>query len=428
MTQYTIEQNVFVLGLDDFNRGILDSIADESGACFHSLLSFEEAKGFGRRTFDDLLAEADRRLRQFDDGIDAITAFWDFPVSSMLPVLCARFGVPGPRLSSVLKCEHKYWSRLLQAEVTDAHPAFQVLNPHDDDAAERVKIDYPFFVKPIKSTSSALAFKVEDHEQWHAALSELRTGIQRIAEPFDQLIQHLEYVPQSVRDATGCCCLVESIMSGAQCTVCGYVQAREARVYGVVDSLTYEDSSTFESFVYPSSLPHHLVKRLSEISCRVMEHIGFSNGCFNIEFFVDTDSEQIALLEINPRISQSHTLLFDYVDGVPNLRVMTDVALGRAPDRMLGQGAHKQAAKWMWRHRGDAWVQRVPAADEIAAIEQDYDAVRIKVLPRVRSYLSDLLEQDPYAYDLAYIWVGGNDQQQLRQIYEDTTVPTLLEQ
>ena len=61
---------------------------------------------------------------RFDGRIDAIVGYWDFPVSTLVPILGERYGIRSTSLESVVKCEHKYWSRLEQQKVIDRHPRF----------------------------------------------------------------------------------------------------------------------------------------------------------------------------------------------------------------------------------------------------------------------------------------------------------------
>ncbi len=78
-----------------------------------------------------LLEKAERRLEAFDGPVDAIVGYWDFPVSSMVPILCERHGLPTASLESVVKCENKYWSRLEQQKACDAHPPFALVDLDD---------------------------------------------------------------------------------------------------------------------------------------------------------------------------------------------------------------------------------------------------------------------------------------------------------
>jgi hypothetical protein len=64
-------------------------------------------------------------LRSFDGPIDAVVGYWDLPSIVMLPILRREFGLRGPTLESVLRCQHKYWSRVEQARaVPDEVPGF----------------------------------------------------------------------------------------------------------------------------------------------------------------------------------------------------------------------------------------------------------------------------------------------------------------
>jgi hypothetical protein len=51
--------------------------------------------------FYTLLSEAQEQLDCFDGSIDAIINFWDFPASVLHPILCQKYGLPGPSLESV---------------------------------------------------------------------------------------------------------------------------------------------------------------------------------------------------------------------------------------------------------------------------------------------------------------------------------------
>src|SRR5690606_20339855 len=73
------------------------------------------------RLFDAAVSQLD----EFPGPIDAIVSYWDFPSSVLHVLLCEHYGLPGPSLESVVKCEHKYWSRLEQRESIDEYPLFR---------------------------------------------------------------------------------------------------------------------------------------------------------------------------------------------------------------------------------------------------------------------------------------------------------------
>ncbi len=149
-----------------------------------------------------------------------------------------------------------------------------------------------------------------------------------------------------------------------------------------------------------------------------MRRIGFDNATFSVEYFYDPGSQDISLLEINPRHSQSHAELFQYVDGVPNHHAMIALALGEDPSMPHRQGPYAMAAKWYHRWFTDGVVRHVPSPEDIARIERDIPGVRIEVLPEPGQRLSDLSQQDSYSYELAHIFTGGDDEADLRRKYD----------
>lgn len=406
--------NIFVLGLDEQNRATLSALPGAEQYRFHQLLRRDELVK-EEIEWDNALAAAQSRLDGFDGSVDAVVGYWDFPVSSLVPVLCARRGLPCASLEAVLKCEHKYWSRLEQRRSIDEHPRFGLVELDDRQPPDGV--GYPLWLKPVKAFSSALAFRVHDDGQFRAALETIRARIGGIGGAFDAALRHAE-VPDEVAEAGGQACLAEEAVSGNQVTVEGYDDGSQFRIYGVIDSHNYEGSPSFERYQYPSSLPRELTDRLAEISRRVIRRIGL-RSVFNIEYFWDPGSGEVHLLEINPRHSQSHARLFEQVDGVPNHKCMVEMGLGRTPEFPHRQGRYAVAAKWFHRRFEDATVVRAPTAEDVARVEREIPGVAVEIAAPRGVRLSDMPEQDSYSYNLAVVHVAASDEQELHRKYSD---------
>ncbi|MFC4976559.1 ATP-grasp domain-containing protein [Halomonas beimenensis] len=415
-------RNVFVVGLNDFNRERLETLRGAGAYRFHGIIAPEAV--YDTEVFDiaAMLEEATRALEAFDGGVDAIVGYMDFPVSTMLPILCERFGTRSTSLESLLKCEHKYWSRKVQKEVIPDHiPAFTAFDPFDDDALTRIGeagLYFPFFVKPIKSSGSRLGFRIDTPEDFYHAIERLREDIGLIADPFNTVLEHAR-LPDEIAAVDGHFCMAEEIIGGWQCTVEGYVFEGDVVSYGIVDSLRYPQVLSFFHYRYPSGLPDTIQDKMRELTDRVMRHIGFDDSAFNIEYFWDEVQDRIWLLEINTRISQSHCDLFEKVDGVSNQQVTIDLALGQRPDMPHRQGDYAVAAKFFHRvFFVYAVVTRVPSDEEVAALEADFPGtvIALQVTPGQR--LSTLPEQDSYSYALAYIWMGAESPERLLENYD----------
>lgn len=408
--------NIFVLGLDDHNREVLEGLPDAHQYRFHPLLTIEELQYGDEIPVADLLKKAQAQLDEFEGRIDAVIGFWDFPVSTMIPMLCDHARTHCSSLTAVVRCEHKYWSRLEQAKVIDEYPAFRLVDP-DRDEHPPEGVNYPMWVKPVKSFSSDLAFGVENEEEFRDALAKIRDGIGRVGEPFEVILDKLD-LPPEIGDLGGRACLAEETVRGAQVTLEGYVYHGEVRIVGVVDTINLPDVASQERFQYPSSLPAATADRMAEVARRIVRQVGLDMTTFNIEFFWNPETDAVNVLEVNPRHSQSHAELFSDVDGVANHEAMLLLALGRDPGRQDRTGRWPMAAKWFLRRFEDGVARRVPTEDEIEAIERDIDGVTLDVIVVEGDRLSELPDQDSYSFKIANLYLGGADEAELRDKFE----------
>jgi biotin carboxylase len=408
--------NVFVLGLDDINRQTLEALPGAEDLRFHALLSVEEVVNDEDLDLAELLEKAHQELGEFDGSVDAIVGFWDFPTSTMVPMLCQRLGLPGAKLEGVLKCEHKYWSRVEQSKVIQEYPPFAIVDL-DQGCDIPPDLSFPMWLKPVKSSSSDLAFHVEDEQQFSDAVAQIRDGIDRLGKPFDFVLGQVDLPPEIARIG-GRACLAEEEVSGLQVTVEGYVYDGDPRPYAVIDSVLYPETTSFLRYQYPSTLPNSVAEATVQLSREVMQKIDLGSGTFNVEFFWNPDSDQICLLEVNPRHSQSHAWLFEYVDGVPNHHFMIQLALGREPQFPHQQGEYAVAAKWFLRRFEDGLVRRAPTPEEITGIERETPGVKIDIVADEGTRLSEMSFQDSYSYELAHVHVGASDEAELREKYD----------
>jgi len=418
----SMANHIFLIGLNAFNLNKLRHIRGAEHHVYHGVLDPAEVYDTEVFPIPDMLRRAEDAIRSAGVPVDAIAGYMDFPVSTMLPILCRRFGVRTTSLESLLKCEHKYWSRVVQREVMPENiPAFTAFDPFDDAALETIGeagLGFPFFVKPVKSSGSRLGFRIDSPEDFDNAIGTLRAEIGLIAEPFDYILEHAE-LPAEVARVGGQYCMAEEIIGGHQCTVEGYVFEGEVVPYGIVDSIRYPKVLSFHHYRYPSDLPEGVQARMRDLTGRIMHHVGYDNAAFNIEFFWDDIRDHVWLLEVNTRISQSHCDLFEKVDGVSHHQVTIDLARGRGPDMPHREGAYPVAAKFFLRvFYKDATVARVPTAEDIAAVEAAFPGTLIALQVRPGMRLSDLPEQDSYSYALAYIWMGGESHAALLAAYE----------
>ena len=415
-------RNVFVIGLDDLNAERLKRLRGVEDVEFHQLLTPMQVSETQEFDIPAMLKEAEDRLNAFDGSIDAIVGYIDFPVSTMLPLLCQKFGTRNSSLESMLKCEHKYWSRKVMAEVVPDHvPKFTAFDPFDENALSRIgeaDLRFPFFIKPIKSSGSRLGFRIDSPEDFEYATEKLRAGIGQISEPFNFVMEQAD-LPDDIKAVEGHYCMAEQVIGGRQCTVEGYVHEGEVVPYGTVDSIRYPQVLSFFYYLYPSTLPSRVQDEMHQITRIVMDHIGYDNAGFNIEYYWDEVQNKIWLLEINTRIAQSHCDLFEMVDGVSHQQVTIDLGLGRRPDMPRGEGPQEVAAEFFYRvFFTDATVARVPSRAEIEVAAEQVAGTRISSYVSRDMKLSELPEQDAYSFAVASVWMGAQKPSKLLWNYE----------
>lgn len=96
----------------------------------------------------------------------------------------------------------------------------------------------------------------------------------------------------------------------------------------------------------------------------MIQHVGYDNAAFNIEYFWDGVRDKLWLLGINTRVWQSHSDIFEKVDGVSDRQVPIDLALGHEPAVPHREGKFPIAGKFFRRvFHGDARVERVPSRE-----------------------------------------------------------------
>jgi hypothetical protein len=267
-----------------------------------------------------------------------------------------------------------------------------------------------------------LGFRVRNAHDYRCALTAIQGGIAPLAENMNKIMAHAD-LPAKLAQADGWKCIAEGMISaGRQCTLEGYVHAGEPEVYGIVDSIRGHNRSSFERYQYPSTLPTAVQRRMIDAAKTLITETELDGSPFNMEFFWNRRTDCIWVLEINARISKSHSPLFEMVEGVPHKQVMIDIALGRRPDYPFGRGRFRHAAKFMLRRYGgdgDTVVTRAPDASQLRATENRFPECKIILRVSEGMRLRDMKLQDSYSYELADIFIGANSQRAMMRTYKD---------
>ncbi|GIG66204.1 ATP-grasp domain-containing protein [Phytomonospora endophytica] len=415
----TPAKNIFVLGMTAVQLDELRTVRGAEDYEFHDLVGYDRLVNTAEVDFTAMLDTARAQLSDFDGTVDAIVTHWDFPASLIGPILAREHGLPAPSLESLLKCEHKYWSRLEQrASVPECVPRFVSFDPFDDDALAAIDLDFPFWVKPVKSHSSDLGFEIRDAEGFHAAVAEIRENIGAIGDAFNDALALVD-LPPELSGADGNTCLAEQFVSGVQAAPEGTMFHGRFAVHGVLDMHKDDAGTSFERLDYPAaSVPAAIQDRMIDATERLLRHVGFDDGAFNAEFMWDSEADKIWLIEVNTRISQSHSELFTRVDGTSNHTVAIDIALGREPRMPHREGDFAVAAQCMIFHDDDAVVTRIPGRRDKERVAERHAGAIVTLQVSEGDRLAELPNQDSYRYIIGKVYIGARDREELQRRYD----------
>jgi hypothetical protein len=364
-------------------------------------------------TIADPLDEIERILdRVSNETIAGVVSTDDYPGSTLACVVAKRLGLPGTEPSVNLICQHKYYSRLAQrAIVPEAVPEFELV--HVDGAAALLStIRFPAFLKPVKSFFSVGAQRLNSLDQLTKAQKHW-AGLATFFHPFERLLER--YASRSV--GTGYL-LIESLLQGVQTTLEGHAFGGKIHILGVVDSVMFPGTLAFERFEYPSSLPIAVQDRMARIAQSLMAGLGFRNGLFNIEFMYDPLTDALNIIEINPRMASQFADLYEKVDGFNTYTILLDLAAGREPCEVRGQGLHRMAASCVLRTFQDKHVLSVPSLGELAVLSDRFPDIRIEVLASVGRTLSQEM-QDDGSFRYGIVNLGGRDRQDVLEKFDE---------
>ncbi|MFM7332729.1 MAG: acetyl-CoA carboxylase biotin carboxylase subunit family protein, partial [Brachymonas sp.] len=279
---------------------------------------------FNMRRFVDKLAK-----KAHDRGWAAVSSQHEQFGALAAALLAEKMGWPGTAPKAVLACQHKLYARqILQSVAPEANLNFMRLPcAYGEDVPP--DLHYPSFVKPVKAAFSVLAQTVRSRQELQAFT---RFGayelwvIQHLVRPFEEVCQQL--LPEA---GSAHSMLLEEPVRGAQYSLDGIAFAGEITPLGVVDSIMYPGSQAFMRFDFPSRLPQAAQAQALAVAKKFLQAVGFEHGMFNMEFFYDSATQSLKVIEFNPRMASQFADLYLRVQGI-NLHAMAvELAHGRDP-------------------------------------------------------------------------------------------------
>lgn len=344
-----------------------------------------------------------------EKGIQGVFYTTDYPGSIFGSILAREHGVIGPAPKSVLCCQQKYHSRLIQKEyVPEAVPHFFLLNK-----AHIKAYHYPFFSKPVKSFFSIGAHIVNNADDFLSVIDKPSEQERSFVRPLDQLCER--YLGTSGYSDS---IIGEELLEGAQCTIEGFVINHIIHIIGIIDSIMFPNTISFSRFEYPSRLPGAIQERMSGIARRFIRGIGLNNSFFNIEFMYNSQRNSVHIIEVNPRMVSQFADLYEKVDGKSSYELLLELVTGKKPLMKSKEGRFKVAASCVLRTFENHFVKKVPTCEEIEKLYEMFPDSRFELCCIEGKKLSESM-QDGKSYRYGLVHLGANSWPELYQAFEE---------
>jgi len=409
-------RTILTVGVTDHDAQWLDKIHDPQRFRYRPVGRFAEADNpelCRPRTF---VRAAVAEARRLGERVHGVVAFDDYPASLLAVAIAEKLRLPGPSLASVVICNNKAWSRVLQkAAVPKAVPRFQIIDPHRTLRPDDLQLEFPFWLKPVKSSMSYLGFRIASFADFERALALSRAGLPAYTAAFQEFMNMSRPpLPAGAAQVRADWLIAEELLGGRQCTLDGLMSGGELTLIGVVDSVRLPNRVSFARFDYPSQLRRATQETMAEIARCVLRRIGFDNGLFNIEFFVDERGDSPKIIEINPRFSPQFSDLFEKVDGTLTHQYVVEMATGEKPSVTRRRGRHRVAASCVLRVVRDHLVVRAPTERDVARLQSAIPDTHVTVTTEAGRRLSDSA-QDSYTFRYGLIHLGARDRRDLQR-------------
>lgn len=290
-------------------------------------------------------------------------------------------GLPGTPPEAVLACQHKlHMRRVLDRVRPDANVRFAELACAYGDPIPQ-GLAYPCFVRPVKAAFSVLARRVASRD---ALQAHTRFGwrelwvIRRLVEPFERIARRR--LPQA---GSAHRMMVEEIVRAPQYNLDGYVHAGRVHLLGVVDAIMYPGTQAFQRWELPSRLPRAVVERATGIAQDFLHAVGYRHGFFNMEFFHDTASDRLAVIEFNPRLASQFGDMYRRVLGLDPHAMALALAIGHDPAALPRTApTARVAASLVWRAFPGEPVPRPPGRAQRERLAAAFPDALVSLYPK----------------------------------------------
>ena len=212
----------------------------------------------------------------------------------------------GTNIDSINKAEDRELFKNLMNEINEPVPESEIVSSYEDAKKFAERIGFPSIIRPaftLGGSGGGIAKNEEEYDQY------VTTGLQQ--SPINQILveksiagfKEVEY--EVMRDSNDTCI-----------TVCNMENIDPIGIH-TGDSYVVAPSQTLTNNEY---------QMLRTSAIKIIRALKIEGGC-NVQFALDTKSNQYYVIEVNPRVSRSSALA-SKATGYPIAKVTTKIAIG----------------------------------------------------------------------------------------------------
>lgn len=228
----------------------------------------------------------------------------------------------GTNIDSINKAEDRELFKNLMKEINEPVPESEIVSNYEDAKKFAERIGFPIIIRPaftLGGSGGGIAKNEEEYDQY------VTTGLQQ--SPINQILveksiagfKEVEY--EVMRDSNDTCI-----------TVCNMENIDPIGIH-TGDSIVVAPSQT---------LTNNEFQMLRTSAIKIIRALKIEGGC-NVQFALDTVSNQYYVIEVNPRVSRSSALA-SKATGYPIAKVTTKIAIGYKLHEIKNAITHKTVA------------------------------------------------------------------------------------
>lgn len=354
------------------------------------------------------------------NSIDGICSANDYPGILIAAALVNELKLPnGYNLLGTYRCSHKYYSRIIQSKIVpEACPEFFTLI--DEDSFE-LSLPYPIFVKPVKSCLSQNAQRINNQQELKELFNKtkIQYHLKTFVRPFNQLIER--YLSKNIFEKDASYMLAEELLNGHQFTVDGYVIGMDnVIILGMTDTIMHSNKVSYLRFDYPTNiLSLSIQERVKDICKRTIKGIELQNSLFNIEFYYNEASNEIKIIEINPRQVGLFADMYEMIEGQNTYEIMMALSTGQISSFKPLKPRYKHASSIMLHlpdFKSPVTVIGVPSKENKDTVLKEFPMVSLITVTCEEGM--QLIPEDRLTYGYGYINISGNSIEEINENFE----------